>query len=59
MNLYGNDMDESISPLEAGLGWTIAWEPEERDFIGRSLWTSLEERAPLVPGACTELVDGW
>jgi len=36
MNLYGTDMDEEISPLEAGLGWTIAWEPADRDFIGRS-----------------------
>jgi aminomethyltransferase len=36
MNLYGSDMDESISPLEAGLGWTVAWEPADRDFIGRS-----------------------
>ncbi len=36
MNLYGSDMDETISPLEAGLGWTVAWEPGERDFIGRS-----------------------
>ena len=35
MNLYGSDMDESISPLEAGLEWTVAWEPMERDFIGR------------------------
>ena len=35
MNLYGTDMDESISPLEAGLGWTIAWDPEDREFIGR------------------------
>ena len=35
MNLYGTDMDESTSPLESGLGWTIAWEPEDRDFIGR------------------------
>ncbi|MBQ0730489.1 MAG: glycine cleavage system aminomethyltransferase GcvT [Oleispira antarctica] len=35
MNLYGNDMDDSISPLEAGMGWTIAWEPTDRDFIGR------------------------
>ena len=35
MNLYGSDMDETISPLEAGLGWTIAWEPEDRPFIGR------------------------
>ncbi|MDB5986760.1 MAG: gcvT [Nevskia sp.] len=35
MNLYGQDMDESVSPLECGLNWTVAWAPEERDFIGR------------------------
>jgi len=35
MNLYGSDMDEQTSPLEAGLGWTLAWEPVERRFIGR------------------------
>jgi len=35
MNLYGADMDETISPLQAGLSWTVAWEPAERDFIGR------------------------
>jgi aminomethyltransferase len=35
MNLYGSDMDETVSPLEAGMGWTIAWDPEDRDFIGR------------------------
>jgi aminomethyltransferase len=36
MNLYGNDMDETTSPLESGLGWTVAWEPQDRDFIGRA-----------------------
>lgn len=36
MNLYGSDMDESISPLQANMGWTIAWQPSERDFIGRA-----------------------
>ena len=36
MNLYGSDMDESTLPIEAGLGWTISWQPENRDFIGRS-----------------------
>ena len=35
MNLYGQDMDESISPLAANMAWTIAWEPSNRDFIGR------------------------
>ncbi len=36
MNLYGNDMDEAQSPLESGLTWTIAFEPSDRNFIGRS-----------------------
>ena len=36
MNLYGTDMDEDVSPLEAGLGWTIAWEPADREFVGRA-----------------------
>jgi len=36
MNLYGQDMDETTTPLESGLGWTIAWQPEQRDFIGRA-----------------------
>ena len=35
MNLYGHDMDESISPLAANMEKTIAWEPESRKFIGR------------------------
>ena len=35
MNLYGNDMDEDHHPLECGLAWTVAFEPAERDFIGR------------------------
>ena len=35
MNLYGSDMTEETSPLISGLGWTIAWQPEDRDFIGR------------------------
>ncbi|MCW9014701.1 MAG: glycine cleavage system aminomethyltransferase GcvT [Gammaproteobacteria bacterium] len=37
MNLYGSDMDESTSPLISNLGWTIAWEPAERNFIGRDV----------------------
>ncbi len=37
MNLYGSDMTETTSPLISGLGWTIAWQPEDRDFIGRSI----------------------
>lgn len=40
MNLYGQDMDETISPLSANMGWTVTWEPSERDFVGRD---ALEE----------------
>ena len=36
MNLYGNDMDESTHPLESNLAWTVAFEPTDRDFVGRS-----------------------
>jgi len=36
MNLYGQDMDETVSPLAANMGWTIAWEPSDRNFIGRT-----------------------
>ncbi|TPW14980.1 MAG: aminomethyltransferase [Halothiobacillaceae bacterium] len=35
MNLYGVDMDETTTPLESGLGWTVGWEPAIRRFIGR------------------------
>jgi len=33
MRLYGNDIDETTSPLEADLGWIIGW--KKADFIGR------------------------
>jgi aminomethyltransferase len=34
MNLYGNDMDETTTPLESGLAWTVVFEGA-RQFIGR------------------------
>lgn len=44
MNLYGADMDESVSPLESGLDWTIAWTPLQRKFNGRSALEKLRAR---------------
>ncbi|KQZ60281.1 MULTISPECIES: glycine cleavage system aminomethyltransferase GcvT [unclassified Lysobacter] len=35
MNLYGQDMDDQVSPYEAALAWTVALD-EGRDFIGRA-----------------------
>jgi aminomethyltransferase len=40
MALYGQDMDDTVSPYEAGLAWTVALD-EGRDFIGR---TALEKQ---------------
>ena len=36
LNLYGQDMDEETTALESNLSWTVAFEPAERDFIGRA-----------------------
>ncbi|MDF0733281.1 glycine cleavage system aminomethyltransferase GcvT [Pseudomonas entomophila] len=36
MNLYGQDIDETHTPLTSNLGWAIAWEPAGREFIGRA-----------------------
>jgi aminomethyltransferase len=47
MNLYGHEMDETVSPLQAGMDWTIAWEPADRDFIGRAALEA--QRAAGVP----------
>ncbi len=42
MNLYGQDMDTSVTPLECGLAWTVALEPADRDFIGRAAVEGVE-----------------
>jgi len=36
MNLYGQDMDETVSPLDAGLAWTVDFKDDSRDFVGRT-----------------------
>ncbi|MFO1493604.1 MAG: glycine cleavage system aminomethyltransferase GcvT [Lysobacterales bacterium] len=54
MNLYGQDMDDDTSPLEANLAWTVALDPAERHFIGRPALEAL--RAAGVPRALVGLV---
>jgi aminomethyltransferase len=51
MNLYGTDMDETVTPLASNLGWTVAWEPQDRDFIGRAALTAQRQN-----GASHQLV---
>lgn len=35
MNLYGNEMDETVNPLDAGMAWTVDL-ASDRDFLGRA-----------------------
>jgi aminomethyltransferase len=44
LRLYGNDMDESVNPYEAGLGWTVKL--GKGDFIGRSALAKVKEDGP-------------
>ena len=53
MNLYGQDMDETVSPWEANLGWTIALD-EGRTFIGRAALE--QQKAAGVPRVMVGLV---
>jgi aminomethyltransferase len=43
--LYGQDMDETTTPLVSNLGWTVSWDPEERDFVGRTALESQRDGA--------------
>ena len=72
MHLYGQDMDRSTSPLISRLGWTVAWQPRERGFVGREALLAereagrtrnlhglvLEERGMLRHGQQVTLANG-
>ncbi|KAF7599804.1 MAG: glycine cleavage system protein T [Candidatus Dactylopiibacterium carminicum] len=47
MNLYGADMDETVGPLESGLGWTVNF-AADHDFIGRSALQATPPQRQLV-----------
>src|SRR6266850_6648045 len=44
LRLWGNDMDETVNPYEAGLGWTVKL--GKGDFIGRSALAKVREEGP-------------
>ncbi len=56
MNLYGQDMDETVSPLASGLAWTVAMK-DERDFIGRAALEA-ERAAGGIPRFIGVLLEG-
>ena len=47
MNLYGQDMTEQTSPLEAGLAWTVDLKTE-RDFVGRKALQAKQPEMQMV-----------
>ncbi|MGN7611552.1 glycine cleavage system aminomethyltransferase GcvT [Magnetococcales bacterium HHB-1] len=49
MHLMGKDMQPNISPLDAGLAWSIAWTPETRHFVGREILEQQKEQRKQDP----------
>jgi aminomethyltransferase len=45
LSLYGNDIDETTDPLEAGLGWVVKL--DKGDFIGRAALAEIKARLPV------------
>jgi len=44
LRLYGNDMDDTVNPYEAGLGWTVKLDKGE--FVGRAALARVREEGP-------------
>jgi aminomethyltransferase len=44
LRLYGNDMDETVNPYEAGLGWAVKL--DKGDFIGRGALAKVHQEGP-------------
>ena len=44
LSLYGNEIDETTNPIEAGLGWTVKL--DKPDFIGKTSLTSIRSAGP-------------
>ncbi|MBM4203923.1 MAG: glycine cleavage system aminomethyltransferase GcvT [Gammaproteobacteria bacterium] len=43
LNLYGQDMTEANHPYESNIGWSVALEPEGREFVGRTALIGLKQ----------------
>jgi aminomethyltransferase len=55
MRLFGNDIDESTTVLEADLGWTVGWKKD--DFIGRDALLAQKARGVTRKLVGFEMVD--
>jgi aminomethyltransferase len=55
MMLYGNDIDQTTNPIEAGLGWIVKL--DKGDFVGREPIAKMKENRPLRKLVAFELLD--
>ena len=44
MSLYGSEMNEEVSPLEAALSWTVDLSDKNRAFVGREALEALKQK---------------
>jgi aminomethyltransferase len=54
--LYGNDIDETTSPIEAGLGWITKF-ADGKDFIGRDILLKQKTEGVSRKLVCFEMID--
>ncbi len=52
MALYGNDIDETTTPIEAGLSWIVSF---EKDFIGKDILALQKAEKPQRRLVCLEM----
>jgi len=55
--LYGNDIDDTTSPIEAGLGWITKFSEAKGDFLDKSLLLKQKEEGVTRKLAGFEMVD--
>jgi len=46
MCLYGNDLDDTTTLAEAGLGWMVSLDPEKGEFVGRPVLEEQKKSGP-------------
>src|SRR5205814_3163830 len=44
LSLYGNDIDETTNPIEAGLGWVVKL--DKPDFVGKAALARVKAEGP-------------
>ncbi|MEO0081321.1 MAG: glycine cleavage system aminomethyltransferase GcvT [candidate division WOR-3 bacterium] len=56
MALYGNDIDQTTNPIEAGLGWVVKLD-KPGGFIGQDVLRRVHEEKPTRRLVCLEMLD--